>query len=229
MSDVPSGAGVHRPRVEYRFGVVLALLAITFVFMASGATGPWVPFVAVTLQGATLMAALRASDARRPAQLIALAVVVLAILAAGGLWASGFNRGPGTEFALSVLLVAAAPVAIGRSLVRRQVIDVRTVLGALCIYVLLGMFWAYGYAAAANIQHSQFFAQQRTADLADYLYFSFVTQTTVGYGDLTAITGIGRAAAVIEALIGQLYLVTVVALLVSNLGRNRQDRIGRTD
>jgi len=54
------------------------------------------------------------------------------------------------------------------------------------------------------------------------LYFSFVTQTTVGYGDLTAAGGFGRALAVLEALIGQLYLVTVIALLVSNLGPARR-------
>ena len=60
------------------------------------------------------------------------------------------------------------------------------------------------------------------ATVADYLYFSFVTQTTVGYGDLTAAGGFGRALAVLEALIGQLYLVTVIALLVSNLGSARR-------
>ncbi len=57
---------------------------------------------------------------------------------------------------------------------------------------------------------------------SDFVYYSFVTLTTVGYGDLTASTGIGRMLSVTEALVGQLYLVTVVAILVSNLGRNRK-------
>jgi hypothetical protein len=52
----------------------------------------------------------------------------------------------------------------------------------------------------------------------DYLYFSFVTITTTGYGDFTAATGIGRMTAVLEAIFGQLYLITVVALVVQNLG-----------
>ena len=58
------------------------------------------------------------------------------------------------------------------------------------------------------------------------VYFSFVTLTTVGYGDLTASNSVGRAFAVQEALFGQIYLVTVVALLVSNLGRQRFDPPG---
>jgi voltage-gated potassium channel Kch len=67
-----------------------------------------------------------------------------------------------------------------------------------------------------------FFVQTQKATTADYLYFSYVTQTTLGYGDFTAAAGLGRALAVLEALIGQIFLVTVVALLVSNLGRTRR-------
>ena len=69
-----------------------------------------------------------------------------------------------------------------------------------------------------------FFVQEATATTADYLYFSFVTLCTVGYGDLTAAGGLGRAMAVFDALIGQIYLVTVLALLVSQLGRLRHPR-----
>jgi hypothetical protein len=55
----------------------------------------------------------------------------------------------------------------------------------------------------------------------EYLYFSYVSLTTVAYGDLTAATDVGRVLAVSEALIGRLYLVTVVALLVGNIVRGR--------
>ena len=58
--------------------------------------------------------------------------------------------------------------------------------------------------------------------MPDFLYFSFVTLTTVGYGDLTAAGDFGRAIAAFEAMAGQLYLVTVVALLVSNMARARR-------
>ena len=97
-------------------------------------------------------------------------------------------------------------------------------LGAICIYVLIGMLWALLYTAIGALDSRPFFAQIDKTTTADYLYFSYVTQTTVGYGDLTAAGSIGRALAVLEALIGQLYLVTVVALLVGRLGPGRLER-----
>ena len=148
----------------------------------------------------------------------------MGLISAIGFWASDATETAWPLLALSLLLVAGAPLVIGRSLIQRRIIDLRTVLGALCIYVLLGMLWSFGYATIGGLLNGPFFAQESTATLADFLYFSFVTLTTVGYGDLTALSGIGRAAAVVEALIGQLYLVTVVALLVSNLGRTRVER-----
>ena len=62
-----------------------------------------------------------------------------------------------------------------------------------------------------------FFVQTSHATLPNFLYFSFITQTTVGYGDFTAAGNLGRALASLEALVGQLYLVTVVAVLVSRM------------
>ena len=124
-------------------------------------------------------------------------------------------------FLLNILLVATVPVVIARSLWRRRLIDVKTVLGAVCIYVLLGMMFAFVYAAINGSTQGSFFVQTAHATTPDFLYFSFVTQTTVGYGDFTAAGDLGRALAVLEALTGQLYLVTIIAVLVSRLsGRN---------
>ena len=118
---------------------------------------------------------------------------------------------------LNAGLVALAPIAIARSVIRRRVIDVRTILASLCIYVLFGMLWAYVYTAIGAFGSSAFFAQSVQSTSADFLYFSFITQLTVGYGDLTAAGNLGRACAVLEALFGQIYMVTIVALLVSRL------------
>ena len=210
-----------QPRVTVaRFGVVLLLLLVTYVFLASGPTGHWVPFVAVVLQGATLLAALAASEANRRLWRIAEVVVAISMVAALGVWFADFSGADGVLFLLNALLVGAAPVVIVRSLVRRRVVDVHTVMGALCIYVLLGMLWSFGFGAIGAFDAGPFFAQTGHTNVADYLYFSFVTLTTVGYGDLTANDGLGRAVAVVEALTGQLYLVTVVALVVSRMARS---------
>ena len=95
-----------------------------------------------------------------------------------------------------------------------------TVAGAVCIYVLLGMMFSFAYAAIDTIDGRDFFVQTSHATLPNFLYFSFITQTTVGYGDYTAAGNLGHALASLEALIGQLYLVTVVAVLVSRIAGN---------
>ena len=92
-----------------------------------------------------------------------------------------------------------------------------TVAGAVCIYVLIGMMFAFAYAAIDAIDGQDFFVQTSHATLPNFLYFSFITQTTVGYGDYTAAGNLGRALASLEALVGQLYLVTVIAVLVSRM------------
>ena len=121
----------------------------------------------------------------------------------------------------SGLLVAFAPVVIAGGLVRdvraEGAVSMRTLSGVLAIYLLLGMFYSFVDAAVAEIGSSPFFAGNVAPDRSDFLYFSYVTLSTVGYGDLVAATDVGRAVAVSEALIGQIYLVTVVALIVSNL------------
>lgn len=204
----------------YRFGYVLFLLLVTFVFLAAAPTGDWVRSVTVVLEGLTLVAALFAARVRHVFIQIALVVAVLGLIASVATMGTAINT-DGAVAVLDLLLVGAAPVAIASSIIKRRVIDIHTVLGAICIYVLLGMLWAFLYTAISEMTSDPFFAQQATASTADFLYFSFVTLTTVGYGDLTATGGFGRAVAVLEALLGQIYLVTVVALLVSNLSRRR--------
>ena len=213
----------------YRYGIVLILLLVTFVLMASGASGAWSRVVIVTLQGATLFGALLASKARR--RTFRLTGVVILVALAGSI-VSAFadtTTTRGSSSLLSALLVGIAPVAIASALWRRAVVDVQTILGAICIYVLVGMLWAFAYAGMRTLGDSQFYVQVSRPTSADDLYFSFVTLTTVGYGDLTAATSLGRSIAVLEALVGQIYLVTIVSVLVSRLGRARRtDENART-
>jgi hypothetical protein len=214
-------ATLERRMPGYRYGIVLLLLFATFVVMATGTTSSWSRLVIVVLQSATLFAALAAS--RVSARVMHLMWIV-GVCAVGGTIASIWWNGDsarGAAFLLNAGLVAIAPIAIGRALVRRREIDIQTVLGAICVYVLVGMLWSFVYAAMAEFGSQQFFVQQANATPADTLYFSFVTLTTTGYGDFTAATGLGRAFAVLEALLGQIYLVTVVSVLVSQLGRVR--------
>jgi hypothetical protein len=209
----------------YRYGAVLVLLFLTYVFMAAGPTHVVARVVTVGLQGATLLTTLIASRAGRRLFRVAAVVVVAAFVAAlTSAFLSTSTGSTGVFFALNVLLVGACPIVIVRALLRRRTVDVHTVLGAICVYVLFGMIFAFLYGAIGMIDGA-FFAQTKQARLPDYLYFSFVTETTVGYGDLTAAGDFGRAVAAFEAMVGQLYLVTVVALVVSNMTRARRGRV----
>jgi len=91
--------------------------------------------------------------------------------------------------------------------------------GVLCIYLLIGSLFAFIDGVVDSFGSSQFFAQTAHASVSDLLYFSFATITTVGYGDLTAATDVARSLAIAEALTGQIYLVTVVAVIVGGLSR----------
>jgi hypothetical protein len=122
----------------------------------------------------------------------------------------------------NLLLVTLAPPAIVVGIVRalraRGRVTLEAVFGVLCLYILVGMFFAFLYGAIDRIGQD-FFAQGAQATTSNCLYFSFTTLTTVGYGDFTAATNLGHTLSVSEALLGQIYLVTVVAVFVGNLIR----------
>lgn len=230
MAPEPEVAEADEGTIEarlpgFRYGIVLLLLLATFIVEASAYDGAWYRVVTVALDGLTLVAAFLASGVNRHLMRIAWVVAILAFVAAV-VAAANDTASTGAVFAiLSFLLVIAAPVVIARAIIRRGVVDIHTVLGALCIYVMLGMLWAFLYGSIGAAISEPFFAQTTNATSADYLYFSFVTLTTTGYGDFTAATGLGRAVAVLEALSGQLYLVTIVSLLVARMATNAMPRL----
>jgi hypothetical protein len=101
------------------------------------------------------------------------------------------------------------------------VVELPTLSGVLAIYLLVGMFYSFLYAAIEAAEDGAFFAETADPERSDFLYFSFITQSTTGYGDLTPAADLGRMLAVTEALFGQIYLVTIVALIVANLRPRR--------
>jgi len=122
---------------------------------------------------------------------------------------------------MNALLVALAPyaVAVGvyRTVRATGTVTVTVVAGVLCLYMLLGLFFAFVYIAMENLGGAPFFANGAAAASPRAVYFSFITLTTVGYGDYTARTNFGHTLSISEALIGQIYLVTVVSAIVARL------------
>lgn len=124
-------------------------------------------------------------------------------------------------------LIAMAPVAILRRVAKdfqEEGVDLEVILGALCAYLFIGAWFAFLYRSLSILLGVPFFAQAGEEDALNHVYFSLVTLTTVGYGDLTPAYALGRMLAVTEAVVGQLYLVSVVALVVSQYRGRREPR-----
>ena len=214
-------AQVRNPRTD-RYALLLLLIMLTIGSIAASGAGTWGRVGTMVLISATVLVALRTSNARKVTIRVALALATLGIVSA--LVSATLGGGDTVDWvtnAMAVMLAAVVPFAIAREIWRHPKVTPETVMGALCIYLLIGMMFALGFAIIADAGGDPYFVQTDHPTAADYVYFSYVTMATVGYGDLTARSSIGRMTAALEGLVGQLYLVTVVALLVSNLGRER--------
>ena len=216
----PNQHGVKGSR--QRYGMLLLALLATFVFEGVAEPGDVQRAVATVLVGATLMLALYAAEL--PSRRLRFAAALILIIVAGVVIMSVAGHGTtvaGIAAIANGLLVVVAPpaVVIGilRNLRTSGTVTVTVVAGVLCLYLLVGLFFAFAYVAVQNLGGAPFFANGADATSARSLYFSSVTITTVGYGDYTARTNLGHTLSVTEALLGQIYLVTVVAAIVGRM------------
>lgn len=132
------------------------------------------------------------------------------------------DESAGALLLVNGLVVAAAPPAMIAAIRRHQTITIQTVLAAVTVYVLLGMFFAFVYRSILAFDPDSFQTSVGSLSPAAMQYLSFVTMTTVGFGDVTPVSDLARTFVSLEALMGQVYLVTVVALVVGNLGAKRR-------
>ena len=215
-----------------RYGLLLLATVLSVAVQGIVDPGPVQQVVVTALAGASLVLAfhaarLRASLVRFAAALAAVAVAVALLRATAG------GIGEGAARTMNAVLIALGPpaVAIGivRSLRESAEVQLQALMGVLCLYVLIGMAFGFVYGAIDLFGDEPFFAGGNTATVSHCLYFSLTTLATVGYGDFVAQSNLGHTLAVSEALIGQIYLVTVVSLIVSNLGRPAQRRSRSAD
>jgi voltage-gated potassium channel len=106
-------------------------------------------------------------------------------------------------------------VMIGWHIQKETEVTADLLMAAVCGYVLAGLVWAYAYNFLEMAHHHSFNGSDHFGDrMWAYIYYSFVTLTTVGYGDITAATHQARALSILEAIFGQLYLAVLIARLV---------------
>jgi len=212
-------ARVARVRASHSYGLVLALIVVSFVFMSVAPNSTWADSVLLLLQTITLVTALWTSGVARTDSTLSLGLVALASLTALGLLVFGGNGFAGAVGILSGVVTVATIGTVALGVVDQGEANVRAVTGAVCVYVLIGLLFVFLYGAIAKLGSGDFFAQGTDGTRSLRLYFSFVTLATLGYGDYTPAGSLGRTLAIVEALFGQLYLVTVIAVLVSRMRR----------
>jgi hypothetical protein len=206
---------------QHGYAVVLALVLASASFQVAAPESDWARLVSIGLGAATLVTAVWAA---RPQHALSWAAAGAAMLLTLVALVVLVVRGDFPEAAAGLvngLMIAFAPAVIGAGLVRdiraEGAVTERTLSGVLAIYLLIGLMFALLGGAAAAIEGGPYFAGDPDTERSDFVYFSYVTLSTTGFGDLSPVTPIGQMLAVIEALIGQIYLVTVVAMIVANL------------
>jgi hypothetical protein len=222
--DAAESAQPERVRAPRRrphgYGLVLLTIVLAIVIASLGEGGALTQWLSLLLIGAALLLALRTAEVHPRTQRLVAVLVGIALVV--GLLSSlpSMTFVPASlVLVIGAVLIAATSIVLAGRLVRNPEVTRQTIVGALCVYLLIGLFFAFVFGAISRVLGAPFFASIDSASSSDYLYFSFVTLATVGYGDLVARSNVGRMLAATEGLTGQLYLVTVVALLVSNLNR----------
>ena len=197
------------------YGLVLLLVVATYVVAVSLPPDRG-QSVVLAIQIATVWLALHTARAPRWVRVLAsVALVAVAILAVIDILVEVSPQTLAAAFAASGLLYLLAPIVVVQDIATRRSVERETVLGAIAGYLLVGMFFAFVYRAIGIVQPTPFFGASGDGDTAQVLFFSFVTLTTTGYGDLVPTSNPGQTLAVLEAVLGQLFLVTAVAKIIN--------------
>jgi len=214
-----------------RFGLVLGLsafsasvLALIDLDSAADSLRSELGWLIVMFSvGTTLVVAFRASGVRRRWRAFANIFIGLVLVGAVAVtildWVAGFGfvTDLARPSALWVLIAIASPVVVLHRILQHKVVTKQTLFGAVSAYVLIAIAFSYTFLYLDQTTADAFFGVAEST--SSYMYFSLVTITTLGYGDLAPVTDVGRYLATLEAIGGQVLLVTVVARIVSVMSR----------
>lgn len=210
-------------RASDSFGLLLALLVVDYMLLAFVSVTPWFELAVSVPISLTLLLALHTSHAHRRAIYVGVFAVVAALVTGVVNLIIGGHRLNGWVIVLISLLLIMAPYFILKRILGHSRVGIETILGAICVYIIIGLFFTLLYLgiSKASPPGNPFLAQSGPHSPSDFEYFSFITLTTVGYGDLTPLSKVARMTVVLEAMLGQIFLVTLVARLVSMFGTEK--------
>lgn len=202
-------------RIANAFGVVLLLVLATYATTSLTRYSGWSAVVVSILGSLTTVIALASSGVRdslvRVGGGLAIASVTFAVIAA----LADRNGLLATSGLLQILLFTWAAAAILRAVLAESEVGFKTILGAISVYLIFGLLFTSLYVVIDKLQAGSFFEPARELQTGDYVFFSFTTLTTTGYGNLVPGGQPGKMFSVLEMLVGQIFLVTLIAGLVS--------------
>ncbi|MGI9578795.1 MAG: ion channel [Microthrixaceae bacterium] len=225
--------GQNPSRYTDRFGVLLVLTVATIVLLALVELPRSVDdFSAVmsflvinSLVGATFLLSLRAGGVSRRWLRVSTGLVVGGLVATTAIYVLMLTLdevgtvGLRTPSLLFDVLALMAPIAVCRRLVQHPRVSVNTMLGAISAYLLIALGFALAFLTVDDRLTEPFFGSPEPS--TSFMYFSLTTITTVGLGDLSPESPLARLLTGAEAIIGQVYLVTFVAMIVALYVKNR--------
>jgi voltage-gated potassium channel len=202
-------------RAPDSYGLLFVFLIVYYVLLTINWNSRLSLLVRVAWLCVTTLLAFYTSRVPRRVMTTVIVATGLTFVAAVVVILQGHTQADGGIVLLASVLVLSTPFAVGWRNLKHTTVTGETIMGALCIYVLIGLIFAtfdYGFQLAAN---RPYFAQPGQHGPSDFVYFSYITMSTVGYGDLTPAPGLPRTTAALEALMGQIFLVVLVARLVA--------------
>lgn len=199
-----------------RYGFVLLLILAAYV-VAGFDQGRWVLAVNSILWATVLLTTLWSPGIPKPLRRVGLAATVLVLASALTIGVFASDIADGYRLLLLAVAQLAAILAILHRILRHSTVTIQTVMGGISAYALIAFVMSSVYFGFDLISDEQFL--NGVVDNGDYTYFSFVTLTTVGYGDILAASNLAKRLVVIEAFVGQVFIITFVARLVSLWGK----------
>jgi hypothetical protein len=202
-------------RLRDEFGLVLVLVLATYVLVSLLDNHGWPAVILALATSATSVVALTSSHVRAGAvraaiwlSALTVALVVVAAITDAHTWLN-------IASAIQIALLAVAMAAVLRRVITTAEVGSRTILGAISVYTVLGILFTFIYGTIDRILGGPFFEGHAHPGGSDFIFFSYTTLTTTGYGNLVPGGQPGRMISGLEMMIGQIFLVTLVAGLVS--------------
>jgi hypothetical protein len=223
LKPVPRRFGVRRfSAVELLIALALLLLCFPFVEEVKGGD-----IIVSILLSLVLLSAVLAVASRRRTLVVA---ILLAIPAIVGRWINHFRPDlvpPAVFLIAGLVLVAFVVVNLLRFVLRAPSVNTEVLCASISAYLMLGLMWTIAYWLVDQITPGAFSfntnAGPRSMNGFTGFYFSFITLSTVGYGDITPVSRIARWLAAMEAMTGLLYVAVLIARLVALYSSPKSD------